>query len=1236
MSIKDGVGYLRSTNNPDLHFTESGSTYANLMYPYIQDDGGNFRNTSLSIDIINSDFVANNNAGNILLNQVVWGFKETSNISTTSTAISNAFCFNDQSISIKFDKKGHLEGSLGDDYVYVKNTIQLSVTDLISGEENNLATFSGFDLELDDSARYFQWTVPSKNQDAFSNYGLFGLFVFRIKITSQFFIDKNLSSPSTHINKESNSYMQLLTFSAPAEAQYVTPNKHDIFTSSPHASDSFLTLYNKSIFSSLDDLNENTISEDQKRAIIADQVAVLFISQHPVVTSDYSPSRILGYGGEQSVQPQKILNNAITYAERFDSSVIQIVKNRLFGIIANYKTFSFADEIDSLFDSNAQSVQSIIDPPRIIHMDSLGKLSDDTGVNGILFTPYVVENLNTEILTKAPKSYPHKIKLYKNNIGIDTLLITDFNNAPLECGDDKIKLSFNVIFGEEQIESIYYQVWINNNLVYLESTDNSGTSRSDTFDFDSSGIACTYSGSTLLSGDILTARVTITDIHSNPNVFQRKLFFPLDHDKPAITEVTSSQRKDGSGLIDIIYFYKGAFEVSESNVLLTYSTDNITFSSVSSNVIGDIGFGIMPGYRKITWNPSSVLTASNDVVFIKVSLTDTDGNSNVGLTNSSVAVVDLSIPIVDIRKLNIEEESIMEESSSTSDSSSSSFSSDSSSSSLGYSSSSSSSSSLGYSSSSSSEGYSSSSSSEGYSSSSSSSSEGYSSSSSSSSSSSEGYSSSSSSSSSEGYSSSSSSEGYSSSSSSSSSEGYSSSSSSSSSSSEGYSSSSSSSSSSSEGYSSSSSSSSEGYSSSSSSSSEGYSSSSSSSSEGYSSASSTSSSSSSSSSMLMADEFKIIASDGAASDQFGKTVSISGDYAIVGADEDDDNGAGSGSVYIYERTASNTWGNELKITESEGAASDFFGNSVSISGDYAIVGAFIDGDNGVSSGSVYLYERTSGNTWGNELKIIASDGDDYGYFGDSVSISGDYAIVGSRGDDDNGADSGAVYLYERTSGNTWGNEFKITASDGAANDSFGDSVSISGDYAIVGAHGDDSSSGSVYLYERTSGNTWGNELKITASDGAANDQFGYSVSISGDYAIVGAHLDDDNGSTSGSVYIYERTSGNTWENELKIIASDGELSDHFGYSVSIDNNYAIVGANRDDDNGESAGAVYIYERTSGNTWGNEFKIIASDGAANDSFGESVSISGDYAIVGADEDDDNGAGSGSVYIYRLEH
>jgi hypothetical protein len=266
---------------------------------------------------------------------------------------------------------------------------------------------------------------------------------------------------------------------------------------------------------------------------------------------------------------------------------------------------------------------------------------------------------------------------------------------------------------------------------------------------------------------------------------------------------------------------------------------------------------------------------------------------------------------------------------------------------------------------------------------------------------------------------------------------------------------------------------------------------------------------------------------------------------------------------------------EVKLTPSDGAAGDWFGYSATISGDYAIVGAHCDDDRGDYSGSAYIFKR-DGTTWSQQAKITASDGAAGNHFGCSASISGDYVIVGALGADNSGASSGA-YIFKRD-GTTWNQQAKITASDSAAGDHFGYSASISGDYVIVGAWGYGESgdhSGSAYIYKRD-GTTWSQQAKITASDGAEADWFGCSAAISGDYAIVGDIFDDDHGSDSGSAYIFKRN-GTTWRQQSKITASDGVRGDLFGQSVSISGDYAIVGANCDDDYGENSGSAYIYD-----------------------------------------------------------
>jgi hypothetical protein len=338
------------------------------------------------------------------------------------------------------------------------------------------------------------------------------------------------------------------------------------------------------------------------------------------------------------------------------------------------------------------------------------------------------------------------------------------------------------------------------------------------------------------------------------------------------------------------------------------------------------------------------------------------------------------------------------------------------------------------------------------------------------------------------------------------------------------------------------------------------------------------------------------------------------------------------SVLLLAALAANVNAAEVKITASDGAAEDQFSYSVAISGDYAVVGAWGDDDAGSYSGSAYIFKR-DGTVWTEQAKITASDGTEGDYFGCSVAISGDCAVVGAYGNDDNGGESGSAYIFKRD-GTTWTEQAKITASDGTASDHFGWSVAISGDYALVGANCDDDNggeSGSAYIFKRD-GTTWTEQAKITASDGAAGDYFGYSVAISGDYALVGAIYDDDPLLNSGSAYIFKRD-GTVWTEQAKINASDGTEGDFFGCSVAISGDYAVAGAFLGDGAGVHSGSAYIFKRD-GTTWTQEAKINASDGAAEDRFGHSVAISGDYAVVGAYLDDDAGYNSGSAYIYTI--
>jgi hypothetical protein len=269
-------------------------------------------------------------------------------------------------------------------------------------------------------------------------------------------------------------------------------------------------------------------------------------------------------------------------------------------------------------------------------------------------------------------------------------------------------------------------------------------------------------------------------------------------------------------------------------------------------------------------------------------------------------------------------------------------------------------------------------------------------------------------------------------------------------------------------------------------------------------------------------------------------------------------------------------------------------------------------------------------------KLVADDGATNDFFGFSVALSGDTAVIGVLRDDDNGNDSGSAYVFTR-SGTTWSQQAKLTATDGAANDTFGGNVAISGDTAVIGSLGDDADvngvdSGSAYVFTR-SGTSWSEQAKLTAADGAAGDEFGYSVAILGDTAVIGAARDDDKGNDSGSAYVFTR-SGTSWSQQAKLTATDGAANDRFGTRVALSGSTAVIGAILDDDNSDNSGSAYVFTQ-SGTTWSQQAKLTAADSATDDVFGWSVALSGDTVVIGAPTSIlVLPGGTGSAYVFDI--
>jgi hypothetical protein len=374
-----------------------------------------------------------------------------------------------------------------------------------------------------------------------------------------------------------------------------------------------------------------------------------------------------------------------------------------------------------------------------------------------------------------------------------------------------------------------------------------------------------------------------------------------------------------------------------------------------------------------------------------------------------------------------------------------------------------------------------------------------------------------------------------------------------------------------------------------------------------------------------------------ANDYFGQAVSVDGAYTIVGADYATKAGGGNdaGAAYVFNLSGT-TWSQQQKLVSSDLAAGDHFGNAVEIDGDTVAVGAYMEATGASSAGSVYVFTR-SGTTWSQQQKIQSADHPSYANFGGSVALDSNTIVVGAVNYGDNSG-QGAAYIFTR-SGTTWSVQQKITASDGASGDYFGGSsasVSVSGDTLVVGAYLENSAAGSAYVFTR-SGTTWTQQAKIVASDAAASDQFGFSVGIDGDNIIVGAWYDDDDGTSSGSAYVFTR-SGTTWSQQAKLTASDGEAGDNFGTKVGIDVSVSpatvVVGAHNEDAGGSNAGAAYIFTR-SGTTWSQQAKLTASNAGADDKFGTAVAIDDDTVVVGATGEDTTASGAGSAYVFLAE-
>lgn len=381
------------------------------------------------------------------------------------------------------------------------------------------------------------------------------------------------------------------------------------------------------------------------------------------------------------------------------------------------------------------------------------------------------------------------------------------------------------------------------------------------------------------------------------------------------------------------------------------------------------------------------------------------------------------------------------------------------------------------------------------------------------------------------------------------------------------------------------------------------------------------------------------ASDGSPFDLFGSSALISGGVGIIGAKNDDVNGNGSGSAYIFVQDGW-TWIEQAKLLASDGEANDNFGGSVDVSGAFAIVGAQRHDEIGFEAGAAYVF-RYGADTkkWIEQAKLLASDGANQDGFGVSVAVSSDVAVVGAylHDHDWNGSNVGGVYIFRSADdGRSWTQEAELLASDGSPDDWFGNAVDIAGDRIVVGAYRNDvtgCNSGSAYIFRYYPKiGVWIEEIRLVPSDSEAGDWFGVYVAIDGEVCVVGATGDDDNGSGAGAAYVYRYDVGAAqWIEEAKLLASDGESSDKLGH-VAIEGSVVVVGAPKHDFPARDAGVAYVYTYDpAAASWDEQGMLVKSDNMQDDQFGGAVAIDGGLVIAGARLHDDLGSSSGSAFV-----
>jgi hypothetical protein len=375
-------------------------------------------------------------------------------------------------------------------------------------------------------------------------------------------------------------------------------------------------------------------------------------------------------------------------------------------------------------------------------------------------------------------------------------------------------------------------------------------------------------------------------------------------------------------------------------------------------------------------------------------------------------------------------------------------------------------------------------------------------------------------------------------------------------------------------------------------------------------------------SLDMVQNHTITAIDGSSGDELGYAVSVSGNFVLAGA-RSDDIGANvnQGSAYLYKQL-NDSWVHQIKLTASDGKANDNFGNAVAISGDFAVVGAYLH-DVGAKQdqGAAYVYRR-QGTAWFFQAKLVANDGEAGDFFGNAVAIHHDYIAVGAYGDDVGAnVNQGSVYVFKR-SGSTWGQQTKLAAADGGASDNFGVSVAIFGNTIVSGCYrkdiGSNADQGAAYVYVGQS-NVWIEQAKLWSNTGQTQDNFGFSVSLYQDKIAIGIPGSDYSTYVNpGAAQVYKRV-GSTWSLEGNLYAATPQSQAQLGTNICLYDNHVLVSAYQEDYAAMgNQGRTYLFNFQYFR-WQLKGAMRNNEGEANDWLGFGLGLSGEFAVCGASLD-----------------